>query len=143
MRLLAPAVALVWLIPVGHSQALDASFKSNEIPKSSELHNQLSFEVPDKDIREKILKLIPLGTSEADAKLLFQKHMPRKAQEKFNEGGGAHVLPENLRHKPYICYRLLTETDFLHLGSQWAEALFFFEDGKLVEVYIARGSVSI
>lgn len=143
MRLVVPAVALVWLMLLGHSEALEAAFRSNEVPKSSELHKQLSFETADKEIREKILKLIPLGTSEADAKLLFQKHLPPKAQKRFNEGGVAQDLPENLRDKPYICYRLLFEADLAHVGSQWVEALFFFENGKLAEVHIARGWVSL
>ena len=141
MRFLAPILGLVLLLPVDASKA-ELSFKSNEVPKTSELRKEISFETANKEIRDRVLKLIPLGTSEEDAKLLFQKHMPRKAQKCFNEGGGvSDPLPENLRDKPYVCYRLLSELNLSHVGSQWLDVLFFFENGKLAEVYIARGSV--
>lgn len=141
MRLLTPIVALVWLLSVNAARAEGVGI-ANEVPKTSELHKDLSFTVADKELRAKILKLIPLGTSEADAKILFQKHLPAKTQKRFNEGGVAVELPENLRGKPYTCYRLLSEFQPLHLSSQWIEVLFFFEHGKLAEVHVARGGVS-
>ena len=141
MRLLVTIFALLWLLSVDAARA-EGVIRTNEIPKTSELHNNLSFDVADKELRDKILKLIPLGTSEVAAKIIFQKQLPPKTQKRFNEGGVAVDLPENIRGKPYTCYRLLSEFQPLHLSSQWIEVLFFFEDGKLTEVHVARGGVS-
>jgi hypothetical protein len=141
MRFLTPFVALVWLLPVGASAAGEPVFKTNEVPKTSELRKDVSFDIAAKDLRDKILKLIPLGTSEADAKVLFQKHMPPKARKRFNEPDAGVALPENLRGKPYTCYRLLGEFHPRKLGSRSIEVGFFFDNGKLMEIHVLWLSV--
>lgn len=136
-----PIVAGLWVF-AGQVSAGGPVIRTNDIPAGSELRKDLSWETEDKQLEKKILKLIPLGTEESDAKELFKKHMPTKTQKAFNEGGVAKDLPESLRDRPYTSYRLYSEYHPLNLSSQWIVVLFFFEQGKLDRVHIARCGVS-
>jgi hypothetical protein len=137
-----PIAASLWLLAAGPVSAGGPVIRTNDVPGSSELRKDLSWETKDKQLKERILKLIPMGTSEEDAKALFKKHMPPKVQKVFNEGGVAQDLPEMLRDRPYTSYRLYSEYHPLNLSSRWIVVLFFFEGGKLDQVHIARCGVS-
>jgi hypothetical protein len=142
VRGLFPIAASLWLLAVGSVSAAGPVIRTNDVPVGSELRKDLSWETEDKQLKERILKLIPQGTSEEEAKALFRKHMPPKALKFFNEGGIAKDLPEELRDKPYTSYRLYTEYHPLNLSSRWIVVLFFFGEGKLNRVHIARCGVS-
>jgi hypothetical protein len=112
----------------------------NLIPRDSPLRKEVKMDIGDTQIRSEILKLIPIGTAEAQAKELFKKHMPSKERAKHSLDS-AHI-PEVLKHKKYTCFRLFESVSWLNLGTQWLEVLFFFDGGVLKDVWVGRAAVS-
>ena len=144
--LVALLLAIGSTVSLAQSSGFEVKLETNSIPKGSALHSEVSWDSKDEEIQSAILKLIPLKTTEVEAKALFAKHMPKRPQKMFNEGGvGANFpesLPDELAKKPCQCFRLFSEVHPLRLGSRWIEVLFFFEEGKLSRVYVGRGGVS-